>query len=189
MNTTVLSHEVDKRLAEGLDARNPCAVRYECFERWVELGGREEILQCVSGMNGLGLKNEVTQEIAADAIYKAYRSVLKGKFTYQDVTFTAYVKTIARNLVRTEAKRGKGIISLDDESLERICVGEDEMEEETPVLEEILKSVKPKDRDILMGVKADLSYPEIAKRAGISESAARKRKSRAVDRLRAQYHK
>ncbi len=195
MHRAVLSPEVDKRLAEGLDKNSPVSQRRECFVEWQKLRGDLTVLHYVAYLTNLPKDDADVEEIVQQAIYNAYvHTVAEGKFEYQNVPFTAFVKNIAQNLVREEANKRKRRkqISLEALSEQGLEIGVDceqlTRSESQQELALAIQKVTPVQREILEKEQTGCSSAEIAKEMGMSEAAVRKNRSRAVVYLRNQNH-
>lgn len=134
--------------------------------------------------------------LAADLTAETFAEALASRSSYRrmSVPAEAWIFGIARNQLRrafrrgeasTKARRGIGIerLEVDDVSLERI----EELLDLQPTrdaIQQALGEVSPAIAEALrLRIGLEMSYPEVARRLGCSERAARVRVSRGLRRL------
>ena len=168
-------HDVRARLAEK-DARGAIAI---CARRWGISIGR----LCFAM---LGVRSEA-DETVQETLLAAYDGIdgFRGDGSVKAWLFGIARRQCARRLeVRTrQERRSKMIVdaSNDAESTESIV----DVARRTLQLRAALNELRPTEREaVLLRYEADLSFKDVALACGIDEPAARKRVSRALQRLR-----
>jgi RNA polymerase sigma factor (sigma-70 family) len=135
-------------------------------------------------------------DVYLDTRIKAYLSLEAGEYEYwPGKPLTAYVLTIAKNVIRTQRRKTSREVEFDEDMVESQLFHrtdepwrEPEMEVERREEEEVLHSsvnrLPAKTRLVLTGLMRGLSTSELADELGMTEAAVRQHKHRGVETLR-----
>ncbi len=175
--------------ARPIDAEDPLAsrIREGDYREAVALCAREHGPAlgrlCMAFLGSQAEAEEVVQEtlISAHDAMATYR----GEGTVRAWLFGIARRQCARRLA-TQARRENRLRLVHDADADR-GTPEERLEERRRAerLRDALSALKPTERDaVVLRYQSGLSYREVADACGIDEAAARKRVSRALDRLR-----
>ncbi len=140
-----------------------------------------------------GELEDVCQDALFALLQKAKHACASGKIDLErrSAEIQAYIRTIARNALRTEVKRSRKRNERRPLALLGDIVGEDDPTERwalTQDLLQLLKGLGSEHRTIIAWrLFEQLSYAQIGKKLGISAVAAKARYHRAIQRLREAY--
>lgn len=205
MNSTVLSQEVDRELAEKMDKSCEREIRREAFEQWQELGGGKKIERYAAHLLKTTINHPDVEDVVMDALHGAIKAIDRENYTFSGVGFTAYVKAIVKNIVRNEYRGVKPrpesldfrteqgfedqMIFPDFEKPE--CRQQEEMiflglekAEHRELIIRLLKVLPPHQREIFYLELDGMSFSAIAQLLGIKENTIRKMRYRAIHRMR-----
>lgn len=154
-----------------------------------------------SVMKYIGYANRTSaedSEIFADAMVTAYVEVECGRYEHRvDVPFTAYVKGIARNMIREAYRRDRRVVQLMDTLDSHDPVDETEQQpdfekavertEEHQTLYRRLAELPQRRRQVLLMSSQGYDTPHIAAALGIREDLVRQEKCRGLQQLRSKY--
>lgn len=154
-----------------------------------------------SVMKYIGYVNRTSaedSEIFADAMVTAYVEVECGRYEHRvDVPFTAYVKGIARNMIREAYRRDRRVVPLMDTLDSHDPVDDTEQQpdferavertEEHQMLYRRLAELPPRRRQVLLMSSQGYDTPQIAAALGIREDLVRQEKRRGLQQLRSKY--
>jgi RNA polymerase sigma factor (sigma-70 family) len=143
------------------------------------------VLKYIRCKNGTSMDD---REILEDAMATAYVEVERGNYEYREnVPFTAYVKGIARNMIREAYRRDKRSVPLDetfDRPDEHEFESNVELWEEHEALHMRLLELPARRRQVLLLCSEGHETWQIAHDLGIREDLVRQEKSRALQQLR-----
>jgi RNA polymerase sigma factor (sigma-70 family) len=162
--------------------------------RWVRDGSEEAFAELVHGYErlvlGAALRRTGDAELARDVAQQVFATLatkarlLIGRKNLAGWLYCAASHIAARAAQREARRRRK------QEALGESAELNPSAPQQWPVVEEALASLAAKEREsLILHYFQDLSYPQIAALLGIEEAAARKRVSRALQRLEAQMRK
>lgn len=127
------------------------------------------------------------REILADSMVIAYMEVEGGRYQHRaDVPFTAYVKGIARNMIRDAYRRDRRHVPL-EAGANHVADDVDialESAHQRDKFRRCTEDLTPRRRMVLMLYSEGYSTAQIAERLGISTDLVRQEKARAIQRLR-----
>lgn len=136
-------------------------------------------------------------DVYLDTRLKAYLSIEAGEYEYwPGKPLTAYVVTIAKNVIRTQRRKISREVEFDEEMVEsqltrhydepwREPEVEVERREEQEVLQSSVNRLPAKTRLVLIGLMRGLNTSDIASELGMTEAAVRQHKHRGLESLRA----
>lgn len=170
--------------------------RVTVFEKWYPSGEREVLIYVASKV-GMRIDDPFVEDFTQDAVFRAFRAVVRGQYRYKGVRFTAYVKTIALNQIRSffRSLENKKILI----SIEALVQGEEELVDPDADLPEdilsqkeirlaaswLMETISERQQMVLEHhYLDDQSYKEIADDHNDSEQAVRKLAFRTVNYLR-----
>lgn len=124
----------------------------------------------------------IAEDIAQETFLKMYENI----DTYQnDVSFTAWLCTISRNLALNEKKKRSRLSEMPEYEKADNDMRPDEKAEENQLLERIKALLSEKDYDLLiMRLYHRLSYKELSKMTGESVAALTNRYHRIIKKIK-----
>jgi RNA polymerase sigma-70 factor (ECF subfamily) len=125
-------------------------------------------------------------DIAQEAMMGALKGVRKGRLNAHE-HLGAYLLGTARNLINNHYRSAKPVIELKSDPTSTRPIADEiaERNEQLAIVHDVLERLEPVDRSILtMTLVEGMKPGEIAGRLGMKAELVRKRKSRAVRRVR-----
>lgn len=170
-----------------LPVNNPSPeARARAWADWHACQGGQAVLSFIRAANNT---TEAHEDILQDALMTAYVEVERGRYEPRaGIPFTAYVKGIARNKIREARRRARNCEPL-EEGLRVPAEPARELEtvfdrhEERRALRRGLAQLPYRRRQVLEGVLAGETLPEIAIRLQMTEVTVRQHKHRGLRRL------
>ena len=155
---------------------------------WYLSVGEASVLAYVRARNDT---SEPDMDILQEAMMTAYAAVERGRYEPRvGIPFAAYVKGIARNVIREARRRRRWCIPL-EHTPERALQGDDgrleavvERQEHQAALRTGLSRLTPCRRQVLERYLKGQRTAEIARALGMSEASVRQHKCRALRSLR-----
>jgi RNA polymerase sigma factor (sigma-70 family) len=129
---------------------------------------------------------EIALDLAQEAIIGALRGVRDGRLNAHE-HLAAYLLGTARNLINNHFRSEKAVVELTSDPTSNRPIADEivERNEQVSIVHEVIAQLEPVDRSILrMTLTEGMKPSEIAKRLGMKPELVRKRKSRAVRRVR-----
>ena len=152
----------------------------------------QDLSRLIPGLRFLALRAlgdpAVADDVAQEAVTRAISAIQQGQLRDHE-RLPAFVAGIARHII-TDVIRSKQRIHVDVDSQELAAAGPDPLSglikaQEKDALRAALLELSESDRDILrLSFEEGLSPQEIGDRLGMTSVVVRKRKSRAIERLR-----
>ncbi len=161
--------------------------RIHAWSEWQASVGETAVLKYIRFSNNTG---EPDEDIFQDSLLIAYLEVERGRYERRaGIPFTAYVKGIARNKIREARRRERGLVKLEEISLEsdepqRQLEANLERQEQHEALHHWLGRLPEQRRKVLEAIIQGKSTTEIAADLRISEELVRQHKSRGLRSLR-----
>jgi len=161
--------------------------RIHAWSEWQASVGETAVLKYIRFSNNTG---EPDEDIFQDSLLIAYLEVERGHYERRaGIPFTAYVKGIARNKIREARRRERGLVNLEEVSLEsdmtqRQLEANLERQEQQEALRAGLGRLPEQRRKVLEAILQGKSTTEIAADLRISEELVRQHKSRGLRSLR-----
>lgn len=126
------------------------------------------------------------QSISEDIMQETYLKMLEKIHSFKkSVSVKSWLTTIARNLALNEYNKRKRELQLDVTENEVVFGSVDSNAEKELIIKEILQSLKPEERDIVIyHVVNDLTFKEIANILDIPQGTIRWKYSEAMKKLR-----
>jgi RNA polymerase sigma factor (sigma-70 family) len=135
-------------------------------------------------------------DILADAMTTAYLEVEGGRYEYRaGIPFTAYVKGIARNLIRDTYRHERRNTPLDDDGEHPHLIDDSTPLEDLiaagqarEAIRQVAAELTPRRRDVLLLYSEGYDTAQIAARLDISTDLVRQEKTRAIKHLKRRLH-